>query len=101
MAKPRYKMTAKSKETKATANLAAIWERDNGYLGGELDRDVDFIMMKNGAKITNVVAYINMFDNGGEQNQELPAKVQEAEQVQAVVDPKNAAYEGDNDDCPF
>ena len=73
--KPRYKVTIKSKQTDNKANIAAFWVRDNGMIGGTLDQDVDFIQLKNGAKIRNDNAWLNMFDNG-EQNQPKPEQVE-------------------------
>tara|TARA_R110000787_G_scaffold214082_1_gene323413 strand:+ start:160 stop:501 length:342 start_codon:yes stop_codon:yes gene_type:complete len=59
--KPVLRIVAKSKTSDNFAAIVAFWDND-GRLGGKLDADIECIVMKDGRRITNEIAWINCYD---------------------------------------
>ena len=71
MGRPTHRLVAKSKQSGNFQDVAALWEGDRG-ISGQLDRDVEKIVLKNGAVLTNDGCWFNL-QVANEHDQTRPA----------------------------
>ena len=74
--RPNYRVVAKSKASGKFQDIAAFWIGDKG-ISGQLDKDIEKIVLTNGAVIKPDTCYFNLQENkeqaSPEQQQPAPS----------------------------
>lgn len=87
--RPNYRVVAKSKASGKFQDIAAFWIGDKG-ISGQLDKDIEKIVLTNGAVIKPDTCYFNLQENKEQSSGEASSRHRQA-----------APEEDDPNDIPF